>query len=163
MLTKYVLKAGGAKATPEKACFVYGKDSNGNPTSTYASHSPFPSSVETFISGLLPLTNVTITASSLISGKAGALPTPSPIAGVASSMSALAHATAKAGTTTIPSQTATEPDTMTVPSQTIGTAATTSTSPPTTSRPLSTTVPPVASPQKSAAERTWPLVAKVPT
>lgn len=160
MLTSCTPKEGTtpAKATPAKACFVYGDDGNGNPTSTYVSDSPFPSSVASFISGLLPLTNVSVAASSLVTGKAGATPSSFPITGMPGSPSLSPQATAKAGTTN-------------TPSQTTGAAAITSTS--ITSAPTSTTgqssntgqtttkSQPVASSQKSAAEGTWSMVANV--
>ena len=156
MLTSRTPKAGTtpAKATPAKACFVYGDDGNGNPTSSYASDSPFPSSVASFVSGLLPLTNVTVAASSLITGKAGATPSSFPTTGIPGSTSLSSQAAAKAGTTS-------------TPSQTTGAAAITSTSSTTTSAPTSTTgqttttSQPVASSQKSAAEGTWSMFANV--
>ena len=156
MLTKYVPKEGStpAKATPAKACFVYGDGENGNPISTYASNSPFPSSVETFISGLLPLTNVTIAASSLITGKADATSSSFPTTGVT-------------GSTSVGSQTTAKADTTTTSSQAIAKAATTSPSPLITSAPTSTTAQssttaqPITSSQKSAADGAWPMAAKV--
>ena len=161
MLTNCIPKGGTtpAKATPAKACFVYGDDGNGNPTSTYASDSPFPSSVVSFISGLLPLSNVSVAASSLVTGKAGATPLSFPTTGPPSSASLSSQAAAKSGTTN-------------APSQTIGAAAMTSTSSTITSAPTSTTgasnagqttttSQPAASSQKSAAEGTRSMVANV--
>ena len=137
-----------AKATPAKACFVYGDDGNGSPTSSYASASPFPSSVASFISGLLPLTNITIAATSLITGKADAT----------SSSVPTAQAT---GSTSVSSQTNAKATATTVSSQTTGKAATVSSSPSTTSTPTSTASQSVAASQKSFAKGIWPMVAKV--
>lgn len=162
MLTSCTSKEGTtpAQATPAKACFVYGDDGNGNPTSTYVSDSPFPSSVASFISGLLPLTNISVAASSLISVKAGATPSSFPTTGILGSTSSSSQANVKAGATNIPSQT-------------IGAAATTPTSSTTTSAPTlttgrssntgqtTTTSHSVASSQKSAAEGTRSMVANV--
>ena len=106
---------------------MYGDGKDGKPTSTYVSDAPFPSSVESFIAGLSPLTNVTIPASSLATGKAG--PT-------SDTTSGSSPTTAKAGSTTVPSQTTGEASTTVT-----GQASATS--------------------QKSAAERTWPVDAKV--
>ena len=138
-----------AQATPAKDCFVYGEDKSGNPTSTYASALPFPSSVEAFISGLLPLTNVTIAASSLNTGKAGATSLSFPMTGVTGNTTESSQTTANADTTTASSQTLT------------GKTATTSTSPPITSTSPSSTGQPSTSSQKSAGERIWPTLTKV--
>ena len=141
-----------AKATPAKDCFVYGDDGNGDPTSTYISDSPFPSSVASFISGLLPLTNVSIAASALITGKAGVTPSSFP--------SLSSQTSAKAGMTSILSQTA-GAATMT------STSSTTTPAPPSTTGQSSitpqtaTTSQPVASSQKGAAERTLSMAANV--
>ena len=157
MLTNCVSKEGSspAKATPAKACFVYGDGEDGNPTSTYMSDSPFPTSVEEHISSLFPLTNVSIAASSLITGNAGATFFSSPASAVIASTSVSSQTTAKASS-------------MTASSQTIGKTATTSTPPritstpaPTTSTSASTTGQSTASGQKSAAEGTRPIIAKV--
>ena len=162
MLTSCTPKGGTtpAKATPAKACFVYGDDGNGNPTSTYASDSPFPWSVASFISGLLPLSNVSVAASSLISGGAGATHSSFPTTETPGSASVSSETNAKAGTTN-------------TPSQTTGAAAMTSTPSKTTSAPTSTTdgssnagqstaaSQPASSSQKSAAEGTWSMVANV--
>ena len=157
MLTSCTPKEGTtpAQATPAKACFVYGDDGNGNPTSTYVSDSPFPSSVASFISGLLPLTNVSVAASSLITGKAGATPSSFPTSGMPGSTSFSSQATAKAGTTNIPSAT------MTSTSSTITSAPTPTTGRSSNTGQTATTSQPVASPQKSAAEGTLSMVANV--
>ena len=156
MLTSCTPKDGTtpAQANPAEACFVYGNDGNGNPTSSYVSGSPFPSSVASFIASLLPLTNVTVAASSLTTGQASAAPSSFSTTGISGSTSLSSQATAKAGTTSIPSQ------------KTVA-ATTTSTSPTITSAPTSntgqatTTSQPVASSQKSAAEGTLSMVANV--
>ncbi len=162
MLTSCTPKEGTtpAKATPANACFVYGDDGNGNPTSTYVSDSPFPSSVASFISGLLPLTNVSVAASSLITGKAGATPSSFPTTGTAGSPSLSSQATAKAGTTNIPSQT-TGAATTTSTSSTVTSAPTSTTGRSSNTGQTTTTSQPVASSQKSAAEGTWSMVANV--
>ena len=102
-MTRYCAKEGStlAKATPAKACFVfvYGDGENGSLISTYASNSPFASSVETLISGLLQLTKVTIAASSLMSGQAEATSSSFPTTGVTGSTSVFSQTTAKADTT----------------------------------------------------------------
>lgn len=161
-MTKYGAKGGStpAKATPAKACFVYGDGENGSPISTYASNSPFPSSVENFISGLLPLTNVTIATSSLLTGQAETTSSSAfPATGATgSTTSVLSQTTAKADTTT----TKTNPS-----SQAVGKAASISPSPLiiTTSAPISlnaqssTTPRPITSAQKSAVEGTRPPIA----
>ena len=157
MLTNYTFKEGStpAKATPAKACFVYGDGESGSPTSTYASDSPFPTSVENYISSLFPLTNVSIAASSLITGTAGTTFPSSPVSGVTASTSVSSQTTAKANS-------------MTASSLIIGQTATTSTRPlststpaPVTSTPVSTTSQSTASAQRSAAEGTRPIIAKV--
>lgn len=162
MLTSCTPKEGTtpAEATPAKACFVYGDDGNGNPTSTYLSDSPFPSSVASFISGLLPLTNVSVAASSLISGKAGATPSSFPTTGMPGSTSLSSQATAKAGTTDIPSQT-TGAAAMTSTSSTITSTPTSTTGRSSNTGQTTTTSQPVASSQRSAAEGTWSMVADV--
>lgn len=141
-----------AKATPAKSCFVYGDDGNGDPTSTYISDSPFPSNVASFISGLLPLTNVSIAASALITGKAGVTPSSFP--------SLSSQASAKAGTTNIPSHT-TGAATMTSTSSTITSAPISTTTQSSNTGQTATTSQPVASSQKSAAEGTLSMVANV--
>ena len=162
MLTSCTPKEGTtpAKATPAKACFVYGDDGNGNPTSTYVSDSPFPSSVASFISGLLPLTNVSVAASSLITGKARATPSSFPITGVPGSTSLSSPTTAKAGMTNIPSQT-TGAAAMTSTSSSITSAPTSTTGRSSNTGQTTTTSQPVASSQKSASEGTWSMVANV--
>lgn len=147
-----------AKPTPAKACFVYGDDGNGNPTSTYVSDSPFPSSVASFISGLLPLNNVSVAASSLITGKAGATPSSFPTTGVPGSTSLPSQATAKAGTTNIPSPT-TGAAVITSTSSTITSAPTSTTGRSSNAGQTTTTSQPVASAQKSAAEGTRSMIA----
>ncbi|KAK0507549.1 hypothetical protein JMJ35_010072 [Cladonia borealis] len=147
-----------AQATPAEACFVYGNDGNGNPTSTYVSGSPFPSSVASFISGLLPLTNVSVAATSLISGQAGATPSSFPTTGKPGSTSLSSQATAIAGTTNIPSQ-KTGAATMTSTSSAITSAPTSTTGRPSNMGQTTTTSQPVASSQKSGAERTRSMVA----
>ena len=149
-----------AKATPAKDCFIYGNGENGNPTSTYASASPFPSSVESFIAGLLPLTNITVAASSLISGSAGAASSPSITTGSNGDSSILSQTSANVGTTNGPLQAGGNVAT-TSASQTIGKATTASSSSPVTSSPTSATGQPSTSSQKGAAEGTWPTVTKV--
>ena len=150
MLTSCTLKEGTtpAEATPAKACFVYGDDGNGNPTSTYVSDSPFPSSVASFISGLLPLTNVSVAASSLINGSAGATPSSFPTTGMPGSTSLSSQATAKAAA-------------MTSTSSTITSAPTSTTGRPSNTGQTTTTSQPVASSQKSAAEGTWSMIGNV--
>ena len=162
MLTNCTPKEGTtpAQATPAKACFFYGDDGNGNPTSTYVSDSPFPSSIASFISGLLPLTNVTVAATSLITGKAGAIPSSFPTTGMPGSKSLPSQATAKAGTTNIPSQT-TGAATMTSISSTITSAPTSTKGRSSNTGQIATTSQPVASSQKSAAEGTLSMVANV--
>ena len=162
MLTNCTPKEGTtpAKSTPAKACFVYGDDGNGNPTSTYVSDSPFPSSVASFISGLLPLTNVSVAASSLIIGKAGATPSSFPITGMPGSTSLSSQATAKVGITNTPSQT-TGAAAMTSASSTITSAPTSTSGQSSNTGQTITTSQPVASSQKSAAEGTWSMVANV--
>lgn len=162
MLTNDVPKEGTtpAKTTPAKECFVYGDDGNSSPTSTYISGSPFPSSVQSYIAGLLPLTNITVAASSLTNGGAWATVSPLPITGGADSTSVSSQTTAKADITTGPSQTGGKAA-ATSTSQTTGKATTTPTSSSTTSAPAPTTSQPTASSQKSAAERTWGMAAKV--
>ena len=145
-----------AKETPAKACFVYGDDGNGDPTSTYVSDSPFPSSVASFISGLLPLTNVSVAASSLITGKAVLFPT----TGTPDSTSLSSQAIAKAGTTDIPSQT-TGAAAATSASSAITSAPTSTTGRSSNAGQTTTTSQPVASSQKSAAEGTWSMIANV--
>lgn len=119
---------------------MYGDGEDGKPTSTYASDSPFPTSVDIFISRLFPLTNVTIPASSLATANAGATSSVSQITGKTGATfdttSGSSPAAAKAGSTTVPSQTTGE-----VSTTITGQASATS--------------------QKSAAERTWPMHAKV--
>ncbi len=162
MLTSCTPKGGTtpAKATPAKACFVYGDDGKGNPTSTYASDSPFPSSVASFISGLLPLSNVSVAASSLISGGAGATHSSFPTTGTPGSASVSSQATAKAGTTNTPSQT-TGAAAMTSTSSTITSAPTSTTGRSSNAGQTTTTSQPAASSQKSAAGVTWSMVANV--
>lgn len=149
-----------AKQTPAKACFVYGDDGNGNPTSTYVSGSPFPSSVVSFISGLLPLTNVSVAASSLITGKAGAIPSSFPTTGMPGSTSLSSQATAIAGTTNVPSQ-KTGAATMTPTSSTITSAPTSITGRSSNTGQTTTTSQPGASTQQSAAEGTWSMISNV--
>ena len=149
-----------AKATPAKGCFVYGNGENGNPTSTYASASPFPSSVGSFIAGLLPLTNVTVAASSLISGSAGAASPHSITAGSDGSSSILSQTSANVGTTSGPLQTSGGAAITSAP-QPIGKTTTASSSSPVTSSPTATTGQPSTSSQKGAAKGTWPTVTKV--
>ena len=162
MLTSCTPKEGPtpAQATPAEACFIYGDDGNGNPTSTYLSDSPFPSSVASFISGLLPLTNISVAATSLITGKAGAIPSSFPTTGMLGSRSLSSQATAKAGTTNVPSQT-TGAATMTSASSTITSAPTSTTGRSSNTGQTATTSQPVASSQKSAAEGTLSMVANV--
>ena len=161
MLTSCTSKEGTtpAQATPAKACFVYGDDGNGNPTSTYVSDLPFPSSVASFIAGLLPLTNVSVAASALMTGKAGATPSSFPTNGMPGSTSLLSQATAKAGTTTIRSQT-TGAATMTSTSSTTS-APTSTTGRSSNTGQTATTGEPVASSQKSAAKGHLSMVANV--
>ena len=149
-----------AKATPAKDCFVYGNGESGNPTSTYASASPFPSSVESFIAGLFPLTNVSVAASSLISGGAGATASPSTTTGSDGSSSTSSQTTANVGTTTGSLKTGAN-TAITSTSQTIGQATTTSTLSPVTAAPASTPGQPSTSSQKGAARENWPMVTKV--
>ena len=149
-----------AQATPAKACFVYGDDGNGDPTSTFVSDSPFPSSVASFISGLLPLTNVTVAATSLITGQAGTNPSSATTTGTPGSMSFSSQATATAGTTNKPSQ-STGAATMTSTSSVITSAPTSTTGQSSNTGQTTTTSQPVASSQKSGAERTWSMVANV--
>ena len=155
MLTSCTLKDGTtpAQATPAKACFVYGNDGNGNPTSPFISASPFPSSAASFISGLPALTNVSVAATSLITGKAGAKPSFFPTTGIPGSTSLSSQATAKAGTTNIPAQT-TGAATMTSTSSTITSAPTSNTGRSSNTGQTATTSQSVASSQKSAAEGT---------
>ena len=162
MLTNNVSKEGTtpAKRNPAKDCFVYGDDGNSNPTSTYISGSPFPSSVQSYIAGLLPLTNITVAASSLTNGGAWATASPLPITGGADSTSVSSKKTANAELTTGPAQTSGKAA-ATSTSQITGKATTTSTSSSTTSAPAPTTSQPTASSQKSAAEGTWGTVTNV--
>ncbi|KAM0794888.1 hypothetical protein BDR22DRAFT_826510 [Usnea florida] len=148
-----------AKATPAKDCFVYGNGENGNPTSTFASASPFPSSVESFIAGLLPLTNVTVDASSLIFGSAGAGSSPSITTGSDGSSSTLTQTSANVATTSGPLQ-ASGGAAITSAPQPVGMTTTASSSSLVTSSPTSTTGQPSTSSQKGAAEGTWPTVTK---
>ena len=162
MLTSCTPKDGTtpAQATPAESCFVYGNDGNGNPTSTYVSGSPFPSSVASFISGLLPLTNVTVAATSLITGQAGATPSSFPTTGKPGSTSFSSQAIAITGTTNIPSQ-KTGAATTTSASSVITSALTSTTGRSSNTGQTTTTSQPVASSQKSGAERTWSMVANV--
>ena len=139
-----------AQATPATDCFVYGDDGNGFPNSTFISDSPFPTSVQSYIAGLLPLTGVTVAATSLTNGGAWVKASPLPTTGGAASVAS--PKTAKADITTGPSQTGGKAA-ATSTSQTSGKA--------TTSAPAPTTSQPTASSQKSAAEGTWGMAAKV--
>ena len=162
MLTICTLKDGTtpAQATPAESCFVYGNDGNGNPTSTYVSGSPFPSSVASFIFGLLPLTNVTVAATSLITGQAGPTPSSFPTTGKPGSTLSSSQAIATAGTTNIPSQT-TGAVTVASTSSKITSAPTSTTGGSSNTGQTTTTSQPVASSQKSAAEGTWSTLANV--
>ena len=164
MLTNCTSKEGNtpAKATPAKACFVYGSDGNGNPTSTYVSDSPFPSSVASFVSGLLPLSNVSVAASSLITGKAGATPLSFPTTGAPASTSLSSQATEKAGTTNTPSQTTgAAAAAVSSTSSTIKSAPTSTTGGSSGAGQTTATSQPAASSQKGAAEGTWSVDANV--
>ncbi len=113
-----------------------------------------------FISGLLPLSNVSVAASSLITGKAGATHSSFPTTGTPGSASVSSQATAKAGTMNTPSQT-TGAAAMTSTPSTITSAPTSTTDGSSNAGQTTTTSQPAAASQKSAAEGTWSMVANV--
>ena len=127
--------------TPGKSCFVYGHNGDGSATSTYASNSPFPTSVETFVSGLFPLSNITV-------------PTFSQTAGGAGVTSGAPQVTSNTGiTSTSSSMTAGA-------SQVTSNIGTMSSSSSITSS-SATTVQSTAAAQRGTAGRNWPMAAKV--